>query len=463
MKNSTRYYQLTQNILLEYVYVDTTQGSMSGDSTDRIVDLKNSNKLYAIKDKYNDVDYLFYRDGVNDNKVGHNYENLVVGVNRNDSKMVKILNEIGYKYNEKNPSQLETSEVIFDDEDSCDVFFDKCIIHFTGSNYFGDYDSLIFQVFVNDLDGSKISLASINFTRTDDVELNDKPLLINQKLYTTHISFRVPSADFMCSRSCRGFVSKVSSFGKLQKNTPIEINILGVKSTYSTGGFSFMNTIGLNSIQIPYFDSYKKVSTVIEPASDGDYFKIYAKVNNGMSFSDYMYSIDAVPSEYIIMHEITLWEHYVDVYNDEKNVKTHSEYYLVNLSANEDDNEIDDVIKFRPICVYANRDISFTIEDTLRIINTVDNSTIVKRDSATFNCANKYGKKIGKIFNDEPPLRVNVYNKRTDEDLDYVKISKSGGSNTNTIENHQYNISSLVECTNIGVSVQQVSQYDVEN
>ena len=44
MANSTRYYQLTKNILLEYVYVDT-ESNIKDDSTNRIIDLKNKNKL----------------------------------------------------------------------------------------------------------------------------------------------------------------------------------------------------------------------------------------------------------------------------------------------------------------------------------------------------------------------------------------------------------------------------------
>ncbi len=467
MANSTRYYQLTKNILLEYVYVDT-ESDLTNNSTERIIDLKNKNKLYITDNKFNGKKYLFCRDENGDNKSGHNYENLVLGVNKNDSKMVKVLNEkTGYRYDTKT-SDLDTRIVTFEDEDSCDVFFDTCIIHFTGSNYFGDYDSLIFQAFVNDLDGTQISLANILFKRTDDVELNDKPLLINQKLYTTHISFRIPSTYFMCNRSGKDFVKKISKYEKLQKDTPIQFNILGVKATYSTGGFDFFNTEELNSVQIPFFDSYKKVNVIIEEAKDCDYFNIYARVNNGgtstMSFSDYMYTLDANPSEYIIMHEITLWENYVDIYGSLKSVKTHSEYHLVNLSINEDDNEIDDIIKFRPVCMYANRDVNFIIEDTLRIINTEDNTTIVKKTSKSFGNANKYGKKIGKIFNDEAPLRVNVYNKRVDEDLDYVKIQKGGsGTNAASIESHQHNVTSLVECTNIGVSIQQVSRNDVEN
>ena len=52
MANSTRYYQLTKNILLEYVYVDT-ESYLTNNSTERIIDLKNKNKLYITNNKFN--------------------------------------------------------------------------------------------------------------------------------------------------------------------------------------------------------------------------------------------------------------------------------------------------------------------------------------------------------------------------------------------------------------------------
>lgn len=484
MGNSTRYYQLTNNILLEYVY-SNSDTSVAGDAGDRVIDLQTGNRLYSMDNGYDGKLYLFCRDGEDDNMSGHNYGNLVVSMNGSDSKFVKVRNErTGVKYDDVYGDTLVTREADFSgNSDSRDMFFDTCIIHFTGSNYFGDYDSLVFQATVNDIHGYRISLASILFTRTDDVVLNDKPLLINQRLYTTHISFRIPSVNYLLTRDGRDTLKYVPNFERflpnpetgyageptrLQKNTPVSFSVFGVKSAYYTGGFTFLNTESLNTISVPNFDSYKKVSIVIEPASDGDYFRIYAQVNKGgddvMSFSDYIYSLDAHPSEYIIMHEVTLFESYADIYNKERTVKTHSEYHIVNLSANEDDNEIDDVIKYRPVCIHANRDFAFTIEDTLRIINTADNTTVVKKSYRTFTQSDgevsKYGKRIGRIFNDEPPLKVNVYNKRMDEDLDRVQISKSGKGSA-SIENHQYYISSFVECTNIGVSIQQVSKSDV--
>jgi len=482
MANSTRYYQLTPDILLEYVYVDI-ESDLSGDATDRVIDLQTRNKLYLMDDDNNGQRYLFFRDAWNDNKVGVNYGNIVAGLNRNDTKLIKIQNENNpdLNYNSVYSSQFKTTEVTFEGSNTGDVYFDRCIIHFTGVDYFGDYESLVFQVSIKDLDGYKINLADIIFKRTDDVVLNDKPMLINQRLYTTHMSFRIPSTNFMINQTGKTFVKKISKFGKLEKDTPLIFDILGVKSSFPNGGFLTLNTIQLNTITVPYYDTYKKVCINIEPAEMGeDYFIISASVNSGgaksMSFSDFIYSMDANPSNFIIMHEIDMYENCVFSNETEpRMLKTHSEYHLVNLSYNEDDNEIDDMIIYRPVCMYANMDVSFTITDTLRIINTEDNTTTVKKSSRTFGeeYVHKYGRRLGNIFTDNPPIRVNVFNRRrTDEDLDEASTGSGGntvvvvkpgaGSVPTVIDNHQYDISVLTECTNIGVSIQQMSANDIE-
>ena len=53
MGKNTRYYQLTNNILLEYVYTDI-DSDITGDATDRIIDLNSRNKLYKMENKYDD-------------------------------------------------------------------------------------------------------------------------------------------------------------------------------------------------------------------------------------------------------------------------------------------------------------------------------------------------------------------------------------------------------------------------
>ena len=66
-----------------------------------------------------------------------------------------------------------------------------------------------------------------------------------------------------------------------------------------------------------------------------------------------------------------------------------------------------------------------------------------------------------KINLGKTPAQVNVYNKRTDSELDSVLIHNSKSSELK-VENHQYSIQEFVECVNIGVTVQDISAADIE-
>jgi hypothetical protein len=105
------------------------------------------------------------------------------------------------------------------------------------------------------------------------------------------------------------------------------------------------------------------------------------------------------------------------------------------------------------------------ISDTLRIINNSDNTTIVKTGRLQYGNkadenVNKYGKKMLPIVDMSGQIiQANVYNKRTDKDLDSVIIGGGGSKidlNNQKIENHQYSITSFIETSNVSISVNTV-------
>jgi hypothetical protein len=131
---------------------------------------------------------------------------------------------------------------------------------------------------------------------------------------------------------------------------------------------------------------------------------------------------------------------------------------------NIEDNLFDDPILYRPILQTKNI-YYFVISDTLRIINNSDNTTIVKTGrlqygNKTDENVNKYGKKMLPIVDMSGQIiQANVYNKRTDKDLDSVIIGGGGSKidlNNQKIENHKYNITSFIETSNVSISVNTV-------
>ena len=479
MSNSTRYFQLTPEILVEYNYNYLSSiDSQTGDA-DHIIDLEGAASV--IGNTYNATRTFLWKP----------YEDtFVLPINKSESKFIQCKNNRG-KFiwewnNDFTCDNSFSSGSDIENKDEFDILGDTFRLHFTSRNYFGDYDGLIICVYIYDKIKNKIGLMSYCIKRNDDPTINPNPVLINQKLYTTYKDFSIPNVSAIVSAD--SLVSKLQGESKLVKrlspryeimvNTPVVMNIYGIKSSYVDNTYEYYSTEKINSIYIPLEDNSNRFSVNIDEASDGDYFKIYPVVNNkNISFSDYIYNIsDGNPENYIVFHELTLTEHYLDASNNTQDETTHREQYIINSSIYSDKegetykmnkDELDGIMYYRPIVLNSSRIVSFTIEVKTSIINTIDNTTIVKK--ATFDYPGidkntgktisgqnpkKYGKKMNKIYLGDIPAQVNVYNKKPDVDTDGIKLTNA--SSNVKIENHQHSIIGFIECTNVGVSIDQV-------
>lgn len=484
---TTRYFQLTSDILIEYNYA-TEAG------TDGKINAEDLGQNTVIT---NPVPYMkFYL--INKNYAGINlYENnFVIPTNNSQTSFVKLLHYDGGVPVFTPPVKLNVEMKEFNyqtDGNSYALTFDKIRFHFSSGNYMKGYDGLIFQCYVYDKNKNKICLMSFNLSRKDDLTMNQDPMIINQRRYTSYIDVRIPStykilrsynenpntnstSDSIVYNTFKTNLDILNSTKQLMVNTPLCFNVFGVKHEMETAGFTYYLTENIASISIPSKDTYGDVYVDISEAKDGDYFNIQVKISDGTSFSDYIYRMDDNPDVYVILHQIKLIEHVVTYNNSLVEKITHTQQYMVNATSSyldEHENKVIDIntdlldnpVSYRPVCKYGSRCFKFTIEDTLKIINTFDNTTIVKTGSYTYDNPARYGKKMNQINLTDIPSIVNVYNKRTDMDVDAdthtIRITNSGSVGPK-IETTQQNITSFIEGANIVVSVQQVPAKYVE-
>ena len=171
---------------------------------------------------------------------------------------------------------------------------------------------------------------------------------------------------------------------------------------------------------------------------------------------------------YMVMHELCLRESWVDEDNVLHSEITHKEYHIIDINEDDEDEEIskrfDAKIKYRPICIKSGSGCSATIIDTIKIINTVDSSSYEVTASEDISNPKKYGVKFKRLEDINRPI-VNVYNKNILErggssgsDKGVVVLNKSGGF---TVENMSKNITSFIECTNVAVSITELSPEDI--
>ena len=476
MTKSTRYFQLTPDILVEYNYNNANNvNNQAGDANDHIIEYGDT--AFSIVNPYCSNRVLFWKHNGEKYEVKNLENNFVLPINKSESRFVKCKNGNSYVWN--NVITGFTSSQIFSSSDDSDILFDTFRLHFTSRNYLGNnnYDGFIITLYVYDKLKNKIGLVSNCIKKTDDPNINENPVLINQKLYTTYFDFLVPNVSSFQDND--KFKDGLSPDYHIMDNTPIIITIYGIKSIIEgTDKNEYYAVEKLNSIFVPVVDKSNDIEIVVKEAEDGDYFEIYPKVDGGKtSFSDYLYNLsDGAPERYIVFHEVTLTEHFTDSLNNVHNSITHREQFIINAAQqiSEDgtieteinENELDRIINYRPVLKHSSKDIWFTIEVKTNIINTLDNTTTIEKGSCEYGKsesgenAKKYGKKMNRIYLGEIPAQVNVYNKRQDIDIDGVKITNA--SSNVKIENHQHSIIGFIECANVGVSIEQIPKEDIE-
>ena len=460
MADSTKYFQLTPEILVEYNYNDINSVNNQNGEAKHIIDLgENKFKAMVVQNGFCSTNtFLLPQDK----------EHFVLPINKSESRFIQYYNgrrDLTYGHSDFNSTLVSQSSG--NDDKSDDILIDTFKLHFTSKNYFGDYDGFIISVTVYDKIKNKVGLLSYYIKRTDNIKLNDNPVLINQKLYTTYLEFTIPSVSALVhSAELKeelpgedNLVRKLFSH-QIMDNTPIIMNIYGVKSTYKDNNYEYYNTEKISSIFIPIVDKSNHIEVKVEKATDGDYFVIHPVVdNNRVSFSDYIDNLsDGHPEQYIVFYELKVVEYPVaNTRSIEKT--THREQYIINAGQNDNENSdinIDSIMYFRPVLRYSGLNVTFRIDVNMSIINTLDNTTIIKNSSLSVSGedAKKYGKRMNRIYLGEIPAQINVYNKKPDIDTDGVKITNS--SSNVKIENHQHSVIGFIECANVGVSIEQV-------
>ena len=484
-----QYFELTPEILLEYIYEGDpklNEDKIKGNVKD-IYDDETSTML--LKSNAFGSKYLCFK---NESEGLDSISNLVLPLNNTETQFVVAKSEYQNFYSKVNVSNRyltrDGSGYIYEDTnydknikesgESCDVKYDKCIIHFTSRNYFGSYDSLIFQAYAYMSNKAKLYFASFLFKKTSNLELKAEHLLYNEKLYTTQVEFDIPSV-FAIFNPNQGDDEdgqiKFNDALKLQnvnllENTPIGINVYGVSgSTIGEDNYERLKTHKIKSISVPYiYNRLDEISVNISEAIDGDYYIIDPEMNkNYSSFVNYIESMGEDIRAYIVMHELYLREVWVDNEGLSHSEITHKELHIIDINEDDEDEDIskkfDAKIKYRPICMWGGNNYKATIIDNIKIINTVDSSSYEVTGSLEIANPNKYGKKLKRldIKNESRPI-VNVYNKKVSDEKNtgsnMIGLNKSKGF---VVENMTQNITSFIECTNIGVSIVELSPDDI--
>jgi hypothetical protein len=388
---SSRFIQISEQILIEYVY--TSQATPTTFNT-------GTYPIELMRDTNTNGTYLFNPESVS--SVMGNYQDISAAANNaNKTQFVYLDTDIGVPYNDFSPALTDTVDLLQTFSPELDVAYDKVRVHFIAGFSFEDFDGIIFEVQVPRRDGVMLNLASINFLRSDTPTFNPEPLLIADQLYATYIEWRVPALYFMnnlfSASDPNGIGYKLTEGQGFLGTPPITLKASGIYQTITENAYNFYEVQEINSVSILSRDIYDNLYAEVKQSDVGDYYELSGQVT-GSTFSNFIAQLNSSGGQYVVFHEISVTEQIGTVF-------TQTSFQVITQ-----DTEFDDPVLFRPIIKNANSAVSFSINYVLRLYNKADATQIIKNAKLTSFEPQKYGPQMIQINLGVVPTVANVYN-----------------------------------------------------
>ena len=416
---SSKFIQLSNSILVEYVYIDQTNPGPNTFNT-------GSFPIEIMQDGYTDGSYFFNDDTVSAT-MGNQRDISAVPINKDKSQYVYLDTSIGVPYNDFNPEFTPSSQLGQVFSPNIGVEYDRIRVHFIAGFSFDGFDGVIFDVTTQGRNGNDVVLSSINFLKTDTPVFNPDPLLIADKLYSTYIEWRLPSLYYMTqsfSTSNSNTLAYKLTNGIGFVTTPtLTIRALGILSTQTVNAYSFYEIREINAYTILNRDIYDFLYASVIESPVGDYFELTGLVN-GSSLSNLIAELNSAGGNYVLFHEITLSE------------QIGVNFIQTNNQIVSQTTDFDTPILYRPIVLNSGIAASFAINYVLRLYNRSDNSQIIKNARLTSFDVKKYGRRLMKLNLGTVPTVATVVNQIAPDDGKNIVVSTgSSGGNANTTEN----------------------------
>ena len=416
---SSKFIQLSNSILVEYVYIDQTNPGPNTFNT-------GSFPIEIMQDGYTDGSYFFNDDTVSAT-MGNQRDISAVPINKDKSQYVYLDTSIGVPYNDFDPEFTPSSQLGQVFSPNIGVEYDRIRVHFIAGFSFDGFDGVIFDVTTQGRNGNDVVLSSINFLKTDTPVFNPDPLLIADKLYSTYIEWRLPSLYYMTqsfSTSNSNTLAYKLTNGIGFVTTPtLTIRALGILSTQTVNAYSFYEIREINAYTILNRDIYDFLYASVIESPVGDYFELTGLVN-GSSLSNLIAELNSAGGNYVLFHEITLSE------------QIGVNFIQTNNQIVSQTTDFDTPILYRPIVLNSGIAASFAINYVLRLYNRSDNSQIIKNARLTSFDIKKYGRRLMKLNLGTVPTVATVVNQIAPDDGKNIVVSTgSSGGNANTTEN----------------------------
>jgi hypothetical protein len=397
---SSRFIQISEGILIEYIYTSQTAPTTFNTGT---------YPIELMRDTQTKGTYLFNTD-VDDSPAipqlwtdqGNYRDKSAVTNNINKTQYVSLNTSIGVPYNDSVNFLTDTANLQQTFSPNLNIEYDTVRLHFVAGYNFAGYDGLVAEVLAPRRDGVMLNFASVNFGKLDTPTLNPDPLLLADKLYASYIEWKIPSLfyanELFDATDSNGLAYKITEGQGFLPSPPITLKVSGIYETIVQNAYSFYEMQEINSVSILNRDIYDNLYAKVIQSTAGDYFELSGEVT-GSTFANFIAQLNSTGGgDYVVFHEISVTEQIGTVF-------TQTSFQVISQTQ-----DFDEPILFRPIIKNANSAISFSINYVLRLYNKADATQIIKNAKLTSFLTQQYGRQMIQLNLGVVPTVANVYN-----------------------------------------------------
>jgi len=375
----SKFVQVDQNVLLEYVYDD---GNLISEPYKILVNIKTSDYSYISGDSSTTINVqsnqLFQIDGVT-NTYG-----------KVDTATYSFL-------------QINNFASGFP------VQHDQIIIHLPTNYIFGQYIGCYLRIYTfdfNNINTYELSNFYFDITNTatkDLLDFDSTPFYFKEQLWGKSLTLDFPSIFAVANQRVNGSAKQNSVNYNLTKgvglsqNSPVFIDFHFINTSQVINSVTTYLLAAAVTVTVPQTPEFEKLGLMIQESSNGDFFEIFGTYNGDIAeFNDFIVNSVQLGNRYFVQYTITLFE---------QNIRGQSLTVMVT-------NNFDSPVEYRPIIKSSTT--TAIIDVQMAVIDAVDNSQIIRTGSFGMlqDQVSKYSLLLMKInlSNAAKPIIYNIKN-----------------------------------------------------
>ena len=415
---TSKFVQLTPYLLMEYMYADQPQPEdyfvNSGPSTIGYDKLINGYQANAVQIFNPNNDYDLTKNTAS---------NSVVQISTNS--FVTLDSNLIIPFNDYSEQLTNTADLPIVFPSNLLVIYDSIKYHIRAGYNLSNIDGLILKIEFQDQNLNYVTASQILLKKgtEQDYELNPNPVVIGSNIYDKYFEIKIPNlkdmnykylaaSDYFRPQTLASLISQ--SGDGFVSDAPIRISAWQVQSTTDFEGYSRYDSSRIALLSLEQEDPFSNIGATIKESNSGQFFEYYATDNEGFT-EDFILFQNSIGNSYYISHQIEVLEQIGAAI-----IET-SRFESTQTTAYDSPNY------YRPIVRNSAYSSSFFLRYTMSLINSVDQSRVIRISSYASNNPAQWGTTITPIKLQNLPQIQKIYNRV------YSASSISvGSSNTTT-------------------------------